>query len=96
MAVDIQITEKYKLTTDNNSWRVEKRQVIKGVESFSPLSYHHTPEQALRYTARRLVRDSEARSFKELIQAAEKVSDIMSGRLEQALQEFKAITGEQE
>lgn len=89
--VNIQLTENYKLTTDSRCWRVEKKQLVKGEESYTPVSYHGSAEQALKSAESRLVRDSNATTFAELLEACEKASQATRIPIDEAIKKFRAI-----
>lgn len=91
MSIDIRLTENYKLTTDSRCWRIEQKRMTKGEEEWSPLSYHSGPTQALKYAESRLVRDSNATTFAELLEAANNAAQLMRIPVDEAIKQFKGL-----
>lgn len=92
MTVNIKLTDNYKLTTDPKCWRIEQRQLVKGEASWRPINYHSGPTEALRSAESRLVRDSNATTFAELLEAAEKAAQVTRIPIDEAIKQFKGLS----
>lgn len=94
MSVNIDLTDNYRLTTDSRCWRIEKKNVNeKGEISYKPISYHQGPVPALKSAESRLVRDSNAQTFGELLEAAERAAGVTRIPIDEAINQFKGLRG---
>ena len=95
--MEIPINEKYRLSSDEYQWIVQKRRSRKGKVAWTNLEYHSRLDSAVRSLGELMVRRSKANTLVDALREVETIATTLSQALTphiEGLDELKEVVSE--
>jgi len=77
----IQVNEDYRVSSDVNSWAIQKRGLRKGKIEWAPVSWFMTLDKAMAGLAARMVRESDGENIDEIVADAKLIGEEINKAL---------------
>jgi len=76
--MEIQITDYYRLKTDEKQWKIQKRGMIKGEEKWTSVGYYSNLHNAVRGLVQLDLRHSDVKGLSEAVLRVENMAEALS------------------